>query len=964
MRNLRRLLLSLAVCLLVCPVAWSAAAELDQGFRQPADQVKPWVYWWWVNGNVTESAITRDLEEMKRQGAGGLLMFDARGYHDDHTPPPPAPMEFMSPEWRRKLKFAMGEANRLGLQMSVNLSSCAGALRGPWNVGDDAPKKLVWAKSEIEGGKRVTCDLPRGEWGRFWEVAVVAARQEKSASGTPTAVEVVDLTDKVDAQQKLAWDAPAGQWTVLRFACEIIAGHENDVDILSPSAVEAYFNRMGRALLEDAGPLAGKTLTHLYSVSWEGATPTWTLGFDKYFQTSCAYDLRPYLPILAGMPVKSPAVTERFLRDYHKTLAECFKNHCYGTLQKLCHKNGLKWHSESGGPWDRKNPSFKDGDQLAFLAENDMPQGEYWVQDPKVRDRGQMMNRPPAMTAHIYGKPLAAVEAFTHMRPHWSVYPAILKPGADIAFCDGINQLIWHTFTCSPVEFGKPGIEYFAGTHFNPNVTWWEQGRAILAYLARCQFMLRQGQFVADVCVYTGDKPYLHWGRGARWSAKSSLTLGKGYTFDLLNTQVLLERLSVKDGRLVLPDGMSYRLLVVDLEDETVPPQALRKVIELAKQGATVVLGKNRPTRAPGLTAYPNCDDDIRRMADDLWASTGRRTLGQGKILNGVTVDETLAGEKIAPDFDGPWDYTHRRDGELDIYFVSGRNGTADCTFRTTGKEPELWDPITGLAHEAVCYRTTDDGRTIVPLRLAENGSVFVVFRKPAAGQHLVSVPASSEVLQIAGRTEGGARLRLWQPGRYQLDLSQSKTLKLDVTGIPEAKTLDGAWEVRFTKGWGAPESVVFDRLLPWDEHPVEGIKYFSGTGTYRKSFDLDAAQAKGLVRLQLGEVKYVADVRVNGKPLGVVWTDPWSVDLTGMVKAGKNDLEIDVSNLWVNRLIGDARIPEESKRLTKTNARRDPNFKGRLAHLHGYLPTDRLVPSGLLGPVRLEFGQEQEVRF
>jgi len=958
MRDVRLFLTILGLALLACGAGQfeAGAADLDAGFQRPADPVKPWVYWWWVNGNVDEATITRDLEAMKRQGVGGLLMFDARGYHDDHTPPPPVRMEFMSSEWRRLLKFAMGEAHRLGLKMSVNLSSCAGALRGPWNVGDDAPKQLLWATSEVEGGKQIACAVPRGQWGRTWEVALIAARQEKREKDAPV-VEVVDLADKV-ADGKLTWDAPAGHWTVLHFVCEIIPGHENDVDILSPNAVEAYFNRMGRGLLEDAGPLAGKTLTHLYSVSWEGATPNWTLGFDQYFETYCGYNIRRFLPILAGMTVKNREVTERFLRDYHKTLADCFMHHCYGTLQELCHKNGLQWHSESGGPWNRKIASFKDGDQLAFLARNDIPQGEFWV-------LGQMMNRPPAITAHIYGKRLAAVEAFTHMRPHWSVYPSLLKPGADMAFCDGANQFIWHTFTCSPAEFGKPGIEYFAGTHFNPNVTWFEQGRAVLAYLARCQYLLRQGLFVADVCAYTGDKPYLHWGRGTRWTDKPSLVLSKGYAFDLLNTEVLLERMSVKDGRLVLPDGMSYRLLVVDLEDETVPPAALQKILDLTRKGATVVLGKRRPTQAPGLAGYPACDKEVARLAGELWGpgAHGRRRLGEGTLYSGLTLDEVLANEEIPPDFAGPWEYNHRRDGETDIYFLSGK-GTAECTFRVDGREPELWEPTTGRVADAVCYRTTDDGRTVVPISLPENGSVFVVFRKAAASRHLVTVPASRNVLQIDGRTAEGARLNLWQPGRYQLQSSNDKTLVLDVSGLPAAQTLDGPWDVRFAPGWGAPEATVFDRLIAWNEHKNEGIKYFSGTATYRKLFDLDDTQAKGLVRLQLGDVKYVAEVRLNGRSLGVVWTDPWSVELTGAVKPGRNELEIDVTNVWVNRLIGDARIPDEAKRFTKTNVRRDPDFKGRYATLHGYLATDPLMPSGLLGPVRLEFGRQQEVRF
>jgi hypothetical protein len=965
---------------------------LAEAFRHPPATARPWVYWWWITGNVTEASIVRDLDAMQKNGIGGLLLFDARGYHEDHTPPPPPRTEFMSPQWRKMVQFALTEAHRRGIEVSINLSSCAGALRGPWNVSDDAPKKLVWASQEVQGPSRFVGLAPGKDWGRCWEVALVAVRMESSSqpppkgserktpspqlispervdkaaspgpsskgrpTDQPSAIEVIDLSAKLDAQGHLAWDVPEGQWTLLRFACVTMEGHDNDVDILSPAAVAAHFERMGRTLLADAGP-AAKALTHFYSVSWEGAAPTWTLGFDEYFQRLRGYAIRPYLPVLAGVTVKNREVSERFLRDYHKTLADCFMDHCYGTLRELCHRQGLKWHSESGGPWDRKLPSFEHADQLAFLGRNDMPQGEFW-------HLGRSFNRPPAMAAHIYGLPLAAAEAFTHMRPHWSGYPAVLKRDADAAFCDGVNHFIWHTFSASPEEFGKPGIVYFAGTHLNPNVTWWEQAGAFLAYLARCQFLLRQGRCVADVCCYTGDKPYLHWGRGEKWHAKPSLVLGKGYAYDLVNTEVLLKRLTVEDGHLVLPDGMRYRVLVVDLEDESVPPEALRRIAELAKAGATVVLGDRRPARAPGLTDYPACDDVIRRLAGELWGPPGspaqRQPLGKGKVCCGTGLDEALRAEGILPDFDGPWDYTHRRANDLDIYFVSGK-GAADCTFRVQGKEPELWDPVTGRTQDAVCWRDAGHGRTLVPLRLPEGGSTFVVFRRPAGHRHLVTAPP--EGVEIVGRTAEGARVQIWKAGRFSLATSQERQTTVEAAALPSPFVLEGPWEVHFAKGWGAPESAVFERLLAWNEHPDPGIKFFSGTATYRKSFTLDASQASGLLRLHLGEVKYVAQVRLNGKALGVVWTDPWTVDLTGSARAGKNDLEIDVVNLWPNRLIGDAGLPE-SKRLTKTNARRDPAYTGRWSHLRGYAPTDPLLPSGLLGPVRIEFGQQCEVGF
>ena len=940
------------------------AAGLEEGFRDPSGAARPWAYWWWLGANVTEASLTRDLEAMKEKGLGGVLVFDVRGYHDTYVPPPPARTEFMSDRWRQLLKHAVSEAGRLGLQVSVNLSRCAGALKGPWELGDDVPKNLCWASADLEGPQRLVRPLPREDWGRSWDVAVVAARRaDTSPAGAAAAdapvMEVVDLSGRVDAGGRLTWDVPAGRWTLIRFACAVMENHAQDVDILSATAVEGHFKRMAGAILADAGPLAGKTLSHFYSVSWEGAIPTWTAGLDRHFRTVCGYDMRPYLPVLAGLTVRSPEVSKRFLRDYHKTLGDCFMNHCYGTLQAQSAKAGVQWHSESGGPWTRSLPIFSQADQLAFLGRNDMPQGEFWYPT-----RG--FNRPVAMAAHIYGRPLAAAEAFTHMTYHWSVCPAALKPCADAAFADGINHLIWHTFTASLPEFGKPGVEYFAGSHLNPNVTWWEQAGPFLRYLARCQFMLRQGQFVADVACYTGDKPYLHWGRGEKWSPKPALVLGKGYTYDLVNTEVLLGRLAVQDGRLALPDGLSYRVLAVDLEDEAVPPEALAKIAGLTRAGATVVLGR-RPRRAPGLKDYPACDQEVARLAGELWGAgqgeTGRRPLGKGYVVSGLPIDEVLKAEGVAPDFEGPWDYIHRRADGVDLYFVAGRKaGEAACTFRVGGKEPEFWDPATGRLRDAVHYSTAPDGRTLVPIALPENGSIFVVFRKPALAGRIASVAAPAGAVDLEGRVPGGVEVTLWGRGRAVLETADAGSVAVEAADLPEAVTLAGPWDVRFAPGIGAPASAVFESLTPWNEHADPAIRYFSGTATYRKTIRLDDRQAGGLVRLDLGEIAHVAEVRVNGRSLGVVWTAPWSVDLTRAVKPGENVLEIDVTNVWANRLIGDAGLPER-ERVTRTNVPLKAGARDFKPH-QGYSSQDPLVRSGLLGPVRLEFGRRQTVRF
>ena len=980
----------LAACFLAPPQSNRTARAADAGdelanlegdFLAPPDADKPWAYWWWLKGNVDEASITHDLEAMKSKGFAGLLMFDARGYHESHVPPPPAKTEFMDDEWRRLLKFAMGEADRLGLEMSVNLSSCAGALKGPWLVGDEAPKRLLWKAWEVQGPRRLAETLEGEEMAHFRDVMLMAARRaepeadpggafpdewqpvQTAPKANARVSEVVDLSEKVDDQGRLTWDVPEGRWMLFRFASAVIEGHEYDVDVLDETAVEAHFKRMGKAVLADAGPLVGKTLTHFYSVSWEGAMPTWSPILDKEFKKYRGYSMRPYMPVLAGITVKDRDVSDRFLRDYYKTLGDCFRDNFYGKLRQLSNREGIKWHSESGGPWSRKRKTFEHADQLAFLARNDMPQGEFWYPY-----RG--LNRPPAMTAHVYGKRLAATEAFTHMRAHWSAYPAAIKPDADKAFCDGVNHFIWHTFSASPPEFGKPGIEYFAGTHINPNVTWFDQAGALLDYLARCQVMLRKGHFVADVCCYTGDNPYLHWGRGTQWSSSPSTVLGKGYSYDLVNDEVLLKRMSVADGDLVLPDGMRYRVLVVDPDDETVSPTILARIIELTRAGATVVLGARRPTQAPGLQGYPDCDTQVGKLAKELWGpadeTAGQQPLGKGRVTRGAEIDDVLKAEGIAPDFEGPLDYIHRRADDADVYFIAG-SGQAECVFRTSDKEPELWCPKTGHVRDAVCYRTTDDGRTVVPINLPENGSVFVVFRRTAEKQHLVSAPAPDQGVEIDGRGDGGVELSLWKPGRHVLTTSEKKQLAVEVDGLSDPQELTGSWEVRFAPGMGAPESTVFDALTPWNEHENENIRHFSGTAAYRKIVVLDESRAAGLVRLQLGNVGQIAQVSVNGSPARIVWTAPWTVDLTGMVKAGSNRLEIDVTNTWVNRLIGDCLLPAD-KRYTKTAVGyfKDDVFSDgkKLRAFQGFSPKSPLMPSGLLGPVRLEFGSLRKVQF
>jgi len=588
-------------------------------------------------------------------------------------------------------------------------------------------------------------------------------------------------------------------------------------------------------------------------------------------------------------------VSDRFARDYRRTVADCIAENYYGRLSELSRKHGMGIHPESGGPF------FTHWiDALQCLGKSDIPMGEFWARKTEpagrfwYRDQFKRCDtvRQAATAAHIYGKKYVQAEAYTTMGPNWEKDPYMLKDVGDLALCSGLTRNMLCFYVHQPYLDIKPGNQWQgAGTHFDRNITWFPQSHAWLKYLARCQFMLQQGLFVADVCYYTGgDVPGFVPGRDHMKPA-----LPAGYDCDSINDEVLLTRVSAKDGRIVLPDGMSYRLLVLP-PTEIMSISVLKKLNELSKAGVAIVGAK--PLRTPGLRGYPACDDEVKKLASKL------------KLISGKSLQEALAALGVQADFESkgaPLHYIHRRSKGADIYFVSNQQDksvSAECTFRAAGRQPELWDAVTGECRDAVAFKIAG-GRTTVPLELAPRGSLLVVFRKSASS---TKGPAASNFPELA------------QVGK-----------------------ISGPWTVKFDAKWGGPKSVEFKTLEDWTKRPEKGIKYYSGKATYHKTFDLPNT-SRGVgerLYIDLKRVRNVARVRLNGKDLGVIWTAPWRVEITGAIKPSANKLEIDVINLWPNRLIGDAAEPKE-ERLTKTNVTK---FKAN----------SPLLPSGLLGPVTLQ---------
>nr|MCU0981509.1 discoidin domain-containing protein [Pirellulaceae bacterium] len=732
------------------------------------------------------------------------------------------------------------------------------------------------------------------------------------------AADVRDLTACLDAGGTLRWDAPKGEWEILRFGCTL-----NDhcrvstcsdgwdgyaLDPFDAGAFRKYWEQVVEPLIADAGPLAGTALKYLHTDSWEVEVANWTPTLREEFRQRRGYDLMPFLPVIAGRIVDSRPISNRFLHDFRKTMGDLAVDNHYRLFSDGARRHNLRLHPESGGP------HAVPVDSLRCLGMNDAPMSEFWAWSwrHRIGDTNRFFVKQPASAAHTYGRRLVLAEGFTTIGPHWQeTLWDNLKPAFDQALCEGLNRLVWHAFTCSPAEMGLPGQEYFAGTHFNPNSTWWHKSPAFLAYLNRCQYLLQQGTFVADAVSYYGD----HVPNFAQLKRSDPARVLPGYDYDVATEEVVLTRMSVRDGRIVLPDGMSYRVLVLP-DQPAISLPVLRKVQELVDAGATVIGPK--PIQATGLHDYPACDAQVAELAGGLWGAdapqaVGERRVGQGRVVWGKTAREVLSGDGVLPDFEvtggdeqSLLDYIHRRDGDREIYFVANRNNRDErvaCTFRVAGKVPELFDPLTGRTRPLPVY-AVDAGRTTIPLQFAPCGSWFIVFRQPAA-----SPPATA-----------GSNFPVLTP----------------------AHTLSGSWQVRFEPRWGGPETVEFAELTDWTKRPEDGIRFYSGTATYRQTFALPdslRAPARQLV-LDLGAVKQLAQVKLNGRDLGVLWAFPFRVDVTDAVQPTGNVLDIEVVNFWPNRVIGDQALPEE-QRLTRTNIRK--------------LTKDTpLVESGLLGPVQI----------
>ncbi len=742
-------------------------------------------------------------------------------------------------------------------------------------------------------------------------VADINKKLTAETSDVVDAANIQDLTSLMDSDGKLNWTAPEGEWKVLRFGYSLL-GIENhpaspeatglEVDKLDPDAIRRYFTNYLNQYKDATGGLMGEQggLQYMVTDSWEAGAQNWTAKLPEEFQARRGYSMLPWMPVLTGAIVESAAASEQFLFDFRETLSEMVSDYHYDGLTAILNEYGMKRYSESH---ENGRAMIADGMEVKRTAA--VPMAAMWtpggISDDPIRHEADI--RESASVAHIYGQNLVAAESLTALgvpEAAWKYCPENLKATADLELASGLNRFVIHCSVHQPVDDKIPGLGLGPfGQWFNRHETWAEQAYAWCYYLSRSSYLLQHGHFVADVLYLYGEDQNI-----TALFADKLPEVPKGYNYDFVNADALVNVIGVQDGRLTAKTATTYRMLVLDESCTQMTLPVLQKINELVKAGAAVV--GNRPTLDLSLS-----DDqtEFDRLCDELFGTEGQATsVGDGAVYSGMTVEAALKETGLKPDFeyskpepDTDLMYVHRAVDGTEIYWVNNRKARTEkveLTFRVDGKTPELWDPETGKK-SAVSYAIAD-GKTTIPLTLEPNDAVFVVFGQKAK-QKSVTLPMKVETV---------------------------------------ANEITGPWEVSFQAERGAPDESTFDSLISWTENENEGIKYFSGTASYKNNFNLESKQEKGRIILDLGEVKNLAEVIVNDKNCGIVWKTPFKVDITDAVHAGENQLEVQVTNLWVNRLIGDMQ-PGVTEKITYTT-------------MPFYRAESTLLTSGLMGPVRI----------
>lgn len=716
-----------------------------------------------------------------------------------------------------------------------------------------------------------------------------------------TKSKVIDISDKMDEKGNLKWNAPKGKWTIQRFGMTPTGtknspsapqGKGYEVDKVNKELVKFHYSQFIGELLKRIPEKSKSAFKYVVADSYEMGSQNWTDGYEMKFEAKYGYNPKKYLPVFTGKVVGSVEESERFLWDLRRSIADGVAYEYTGGLREASNNDNLQLWLENYGHWGF--PS----EFLMYGGQSDLVSGEFWNEGTL----GDIECKAASSAAHIYGKPITSAEAFTAANRTYVRHPAMLKKRGDWSFTEGINHLVLHLYIHQPDDNRVPGVNAWFSTEFNRHNTWFKKSKTYFDYLRRSQHLLQQGNYAADVCYFIGENTPIMTG-------VRNPELPDGYSYDYINAEVILNRLSVKDGKFVLPDGMSYSLMVLP-PFKTMRPELLAKIEELVSQGGKIF--GSAPEKSPSLQNYPEADKKVRDIAHRMWGNTTNKIkkIGKGTIVDGLGLQKALTELKITKDViidkKEPVLWTHRTMKGLDIYFLTNQSDkeiVIKPSFRVSGLKPQLWNAVTGEIRSLPEY-IDKGGRTVVPLKMKGLQSWFIVFSNSKIENDI----------------------------NYKTNFPELKTIK----------TLNNTWSVDFkNKEIGPKELVSFSKLTDWTTNTNNKIKYYSGTAIYKSTFNFDNKDNVEDVFINLGKVGVMATVKINGLNIGTSWMSPYKLKATHALKDGKNSIEVEVVNVWRNRLTGD-KIDPESKKTTwllvdNTN------------------PNEELISSGLLGPVTIQ---------
>ncbi|MCE5347613.1 MAG: glycosyl hydrolase [Bacteroidales bacterium] len=990
---------------------------LKQGFINPPDSARPGVYWYFMDGNLDRDAMTADLESMKKAGIGYVLFLEV------NVGVPRGKVDFLSEEWQELYKHAVKESERLGIRLVLGSGPGWAGSGGPWINPAKSMMHLVASDTTVSGpaefngilsvpkpkkpyfGERsLTQTLTRQRNNWYQDVVVLAfptprvslkiaridekalyyrapytsqpgvfpylpapAEFQETVGSAIDESKIIDLSGKLREDGSLQWKIPDGKWTIMRF------GKRNNGAVTRPApapglgfecdkfdtvSFDYHYNSYVGKLISKTQPgksVTGGGWTMIHIDSWEMGSQNWSPHFREEFKKRRGYDPLLFLPVYSGFIVNSSEMSERFLWDVRQTSNEQIVEYHAGRFKELGRRNGFRLSIE---PYDM-NPAA----DLDLGSVADVPMCEFWSDGYGFNSSFSCFEA--TSVAHVKGVPVVGAESFTAAgNEAWKQYPGIMKNQGDWAFCVGINRMFYHTFSHKPFpEKYRPGMTMGPyGVHWDRGQTWWPMAEGYHKYITRCQYLLSQGKAVADILYLTPEgAPQVFLPPASALEGTAVMPDKRGYSFDGCSPLCLIKNASVKKGRIVFPGGGSYRIMVLP-DVQTMTPELVSKIGSLVQAGATVI--GNPPVKSPSLVNYPECDQKVKTLAENIWGkekipwNLSEHTYGSGKIWWGKILKNRLSGNltgkdtlNLFPDYQvtasllssagikedfissGSIRYTHRSMTDRDVYFISNRTEfpvSDTCIFRDGTMNAEIWNPVTAEIIPIGCLSKTD-GTTSMFVKLDAFQSYFVVF-------HHRQNPDKNKNLTV--------------------DMLQEKQTLF---------TLEGPWNVTFDTTWGGPAEVVFDSLTDWSKMSEDGIRYYSGIAVYRKSFDLPGnteISEKSRYFLDLGKLKNMGRVKLNGMDLGILWTSPFQADITDALKIKDNQLEIEVANLWINRLIGDETQPWDGVKDNKwpewlVNGTPRPSKRYTFTTHHFYKKDDPLSESGLIGPVSIQKRQE-----